>query len=176
MTSPSSGISTHHSYTNMVTQLYTFSSWTRSKSFSHGSSGLPYVGFPGLTLTPIPENPLLDSSLHDDSTEHDKWLKKEEEGVKKGGKWALRDGSLPNHWATGPARLTHDVEAAKDSGGLSSKASSVSSKQCFMPKDDEDVAASNQERSHLTKLLLVALCGLVVVTAIVLWVFSPAFA
>ncbi|XP_076458779.1 uncharacterized protein LOC143292416 [Babylonia areolata] len=177
MTSSLSSVSGHsRSYANMVTQLYTFSSWTRSKSFSNGSSGMPYVGFPGLTLTPIPENPLLDSMLQDDcvdSREHDKWL--EEDADNHWNPSALKNGSLPQHWVTTTAKPTLVSEAAKDCNASSSNACAVdlSSKQSFLPKDEDERGC---RRSRLVKLLLFALCAIVILAGIVLWIFSPAFA
>ncbi|XP_076469836.1 uncharacterized protein LOC143300145 [Babylonia areolata] len=113
---------------SMVTQMYTFSSWSKQKSFENGhgsSSMLPYVGFPGLTLTPIPESPLLDSALAEDTADlhpHHHHLhhvgngellreQDEEDGSKllhhhHHQQRPLRNGSLPRHWWLGKGGTT----------------------------------------------------------------------
>ena len=164
-------------------------------SNGHGSSRLPYVGFPGLSLTPIQESPLLDSMLADDmdSLEREKWLSggggdltaaEEEEDW-----WsqaAVRNGSIPRHWlngsgrepatapATGPAAEIGDAGVP---GGGRSKTCSVNvhlvQATTFLPKMEP--MTTRQKRAHVCKLLMFALCGFVLVAGIVLWIFSPAF-
>ncbi|KAK7113098.1 hypothetical protein V1264_012449 [Littorina saxatilis] len=185
----------------MVTQMYTFNSWSKQKSMG---GGLPYVGFPGLSLTPIQESPLLmDSILNDemDRSERQKWLLENSEHDT----WDphdMKNGSLPKHWvdngiAKQPRRSSSadlkgtcngDIEAGKPQSSSKTSSSSSSNlpppKSCalnvhvvrtttFLPK--EQPMSVEQKRAHICKLLLFALCGFVIVAGIVLWIFSPAF-
>ena len=153
-------------------------------SNGHGSSRLPYVGFRGLSLTPIQESPLVDSMLSEDpdSLEGEKWLS----GDVMVDTWnpaAMKKGSLPKHWgqngrepSSPPPADSGDAEAGMQSG-VTPKACSVNvhlvQTTTFLPK--EEPMSSGQKRAHICKLLLFALCGFVIVAGIVLWIFSPAF-
>lgn len=156
-------------------------------SNGHSSSRLPYVGFPGLSLTPIQESPLLDSMLSDDldSREREKWLS----GDLMEDTWSQatgKNGSIPSHWVNGsrgPSSVPTDngnAEAGREtvaSAKTKSQTCSVNvhlvQRTTFLPKDEPMTAG--QKRAHVCKLLLFALCGFVLVAGIVLWIFSPAF-
>ncbi|KAL8609356.1 hypothetical protein ACOMHN_008150 [Nucella lapillus] len=179
--------------TSMVTQMYTFSSWSKQNGYNH-SGMMPYVGFPGLSLTPIPESPLLNSVLNEDSAdlnERDRWLPNDLplEDPRHSHK-PPKNGSLPRQWLGRGRKECPSIEENGEvvveagGGGKGGANSNPSPTTCsvnvqvvqtttFLPKDAP--MTPEEKRAHVCKLLLFALCGFVIVAGIVLWIFSPAF-
>ncbi|KAK7507144.1 hypothetical protein BaRGS_00001079 [Batillaria attramentaria] len=152
---------------------------------SFAADGLPYVGFPGLSLTPIQESPFLDSPLterdFDRDGESERWKEPETRALvmeeRANAKKLKASTGYNKRWGSETTTVTVETGGTEKSNGVtSSKSCSVNvqvMQTTFVPKDG--AMSLPQKRSHVCKLLLFALFGFVVVAGIVIWVFSPAF-
>lgn len=185
--------------TTMVTQMYSMNSWSRQKYDSYASDGLPYVGYPGLTLTPIPESPLIDSPLtyseldkFELEGDRDKWKPVAETHPLVNGDRHMHQSNLKKHKPQSGYGHREEMAVILEKGGETepeqlnghgngllaqpSKSCSVNVQvvqTTFLPKEEE--MSPLQKRSHVCKLLLFALVGFAIVAGIVIWVFSPTF-
>lgn len=119
-------------------------------------------GFPGLTLTPIPESPETDSLLNHKERkvpeqENTMWLESETSSQldDRMPSKTRKDSLTPPQTPSACAVNVHVVQAT------------------FFSKDAP--MTSQQRRAHLCKLSLFALCGFVFVAGIILWILSPTF-
>lgn len=137
-------------------RLMHFVAWSLCSGVRRDS--LQYVGFPGLSLTPIPESPLQDSALKsrlDD--ERDTHLEMETTTLVSE-RQTLGSVKHPSANAQPSTKCSVNVHVVQTT---------------YLPKGPP--MSSLARRTYTCKLLLFALFGFVFVAGIILWVLSPTF-